>query len=244
AVIFPGNTLADIDKATHEFGLALPSGIVGSTGIGGITLGGGIGYLSRKGGLTVDNLVEAEVVLASGELVTANESENSDLFLALSGGGGNFGVVVSFKFKLIEVKNVYAGPMFWPLDKAEEAIRFYDKTMKEASIDLYGFFAFLIVPPADPFPKELQMQKVCGVVWNYTGAMDKAEEIFRPIREFGPPILDYVSEIPMPALNGMFDLLYPSGMQWYWKAHYINELNDESISINIDFGSQIPTFHS
>ncbi len=244
AEIGPGNMLKDIDAETHKFGLALPSGIIGTTGIGGITLGGGIGYLSRKGGLTIDNLLECKIVLASGELVTANSETNADLFWALRGGGGNFGVVVSFKFKLLEIKNVYAGPMFWPLDKAEEAMRFFDKTLKEASNDLYGFFAFLVVPPADPFPKELQMQKVCGIVWNYTGPMDKAEEVFKPLRNFGPPILDFVSEIPMPALNGMFDDLYPTGLQWYWKAHYINELSDESIRVNIDFGSQIPTFHS
>lgn len=244
AIIQPGNTLKEIDKATHEYGLALPSGIVGTTGIGGITLGGGIGYLSRKGGLTIDHLLEAEVVLASGELVTANENEHSDLFWALRGGGGNFGVVVSFTFDLIPVKNVYAGPMFWPLEKAEEAIKFYDNILKNASNDLYGFFAFLTVPPGDPFPKELQMQKVCGVVWNYTGPIEKAEEIFKPIREFGPPILDFVNEIPMPALNSMFDSLYPSGLHWYWKAHYINELNEDSIRINIEHGSQVPTVHS
>lgn len=244
AVIAPGNMLKEIDKATHEHGLALPSGIIGTTGIGGITLGGGIGYLSRKGGLTIDNLLEAEVVLASGELVTANKDENPDLFWALRGGGGNFGVVVSFKFNLIPVKNVYAGPMFWPLGKSEEVLRFYDDLMQNASNDLYGFFAFLIVPPGDPFPKELHMKNVCGVVWNYTGPMEKAEEVFRPIREFGPPILDFVSEIPMPALNSMFDDLYPSGLQWYWKAHFIKELTDESIRVNIEHGSKIPTFHS
>lgn len=244
AVIAPGNMLREIDKATHEHGLALPSGIIGTTGIGGITLGGGIGYLSRKGGLTIDHLLEAEVVLASGELVKANKDENADLFWALRGGGGNFGVVVSFTFNLIPVKNVYAGPMFWPLEKAEEALRFYDDLMQNASNDLYGFFAFLIVPPGDPFPKELHMENVCGVVWNYTGPMEKAEEVFKPIREFGPPILDFVSEIPMPALNTMFDDLYPSGLQWYWKAHFIKELTDESIRINIEHGSKIPTFHS
>jgi len=244
AVISPGNTLADIDRATHEHGLALPSGIVGTTGIGGITLGGGIGYLSRKAGLTIDNLLEAQVVLASGDLVTANEKENPDLFWGLRGGGGNFGVVVSFIFKLLPIKNVYAGPMFWPLEKAASVMKFYDKTLKNASNDLYGFFAFLMVPPADPFPRELHLKRVCGVVWSYTGPMDKAEEVFKPIRDFGPPILDFVSEIPMPALNGMFDALYPAGMQWYWKAHYINELSDECIQTNIKYGSQTPTMHS
>ncbi|MCZ6693549.1 MAG: FAD-dependent oxidoreductase, partial [Bacteroidetes bacterium] len=185
AMVQTGCTLADVDKATHEHGLALPSGIIGTTGIGGITLGGGMGYLSRKGGLTIDNLLEANIVLATGELVTANESSHTDLFWALRGGGGNFGVVVSFTFKLIPIKNVYAGPMFWPIEQAEEAMKFYDGITKNASNDLYGFFVFLIVPPGDPFPEHLHMQRVCGVVWCYTGPLDKAEEVFKPIRELG-----------------------------------------------------------
>ncbi len=244
AIIGPGNTLKEIDAATHEFGLALPSGIIGTTGIGGITLGGGLGYLSRKGGLTIDNLLECKVVLADGELVTANSDINTDLFWGLRGGGGNFGVVVSFKFKLLEIKNVYAGPMFWPLEKAREAMEFYDQFTKNASRDLYGFFAFLIVPPAEPFPKELWNKNVCGVLWNYTGPLEKAEEVFEPIRNFESPILDFVSEIPMPALNGMFDALMPPGMQWYWRAHYIKELTPESIEVNIRHGSKIPTMRS
>jgi len=240
----PGNTLSDVDQATHKHGLALPSGIIGSTGIGGITLGGGLGYLSRKGGLTIDNLLECEVVLASGEIVTANSGEQSDLLWALRGGGGNFGVVTSFTFKLLEIKNVYAGPMFWPMEQAAEAMRFYDEITKEAPDDLYGFFAFLIVPPGDPFPEHLHGQNVCGVVWCYTGDLSGAEEVFKPIREFGPPILDFVSEIPMPALNTMFDELYPPGLQWYWRAHYVKEFSEAFIESNIAFGKAIPTMHS
>lgn len=243
-IIQPGNTLADVDKSTHEYGLALPSGIIGSTGIGGITLGGGMGYLSRKGGLTIDNLIEAEVVLATGELVITNESHHPDLFWAIRGGGGNYGVVVSFTFNLIPIKKVYAGPMFWPIEKAEEAMKFYDKITANASNDLYGFFAFLIVPPGDPFPEHLHNKNMCGVVWCYTGPADQREEVFRPIRKFGPPALDFVSEIPMPALNSMFDALYPTGMQWYWKAHYIDILSDDCIKEAIKYGSNIPTMHS
>lgn len=244
AIVQAGCLLKDIDAATHEYGLALPSGIIGTTGIGGLTLGGGIGYLSRKGGLTIDNLIECSVVLASGELITANKESHSDLFWAIRGGGGNFGVITSFKFNLLEIKNVYAGPMFWPIEIAKEAMKFYDKTTKNASNDLYGFFAFLTVPPAAPFPEHLWMQNVCGIVWNYTGPIEKAEEIFKPIREFGPPILDFVGEIPMPALNSMFDALYPPGMQWYWRAHYFKELTSAAIDVNIDFGSKIPNFHT
>lgn len=244
ALVEPGNTLADVDAATHIHGLALPSGIIGTTGIGGITLGGGLGYLSRKGGLTIDNLLECQVVLANGELVTANKDSHPDLFWALRGGGGNFGVVVSFKFNLIEIKNVYAGPMFWPIEMAEEAIKFYDAHTKNAPNDLYGFFAFLTVPPAPPFPEHLWNQNVCGVVWNYTGPEENREEVFKPIRAFGPPILDFVGEIPMTALNTMFDGLYPPGLQWYWRAHYIKELTPEAIKVNIEYGSNIPTMHS
>ncbi|MDO6436647.1 FAD-binding oxidoreductase [Cyclobacterium sp. 1_MG-2023] len=244
AQIQSGCLLKEVDAATHEHGLALPSGIIGSTGIGGLTLGGGMGYLSRKGGLTIDNLLECKVVLASGELVTANKDSHPDLFWALRGGGGNFGVVTSFKFKLLSIKNVYAGPMFWPIEKAKEAMRFYDTLTKNSSNDLYGFFAFLMVPPAAPFPEHLWNQKVCGVVWNYTGPIEEAEKIFKPIREFGPPILDFVGEIPMPALNSMFDGLYPPGLQWYWRGHYFKELTDEAIDINIEFGNEIPNFHT
>lgn len=244
AKIQPGSTLKEVDKATHEFGLALPSGIIGTTGIGGLTLGGGIGYLSRKGGLTIDNLLEAELVLATGEKVIANKDSHTDLFWALRGGGGNFGVVVSFTFNLIPVKKVYAGPMFWPLEKAAEAMKFYDEYTKNASNDLYGFFAFLVVPPAPPFPEHLHNKNVCGAVWCYTGPAEKREEVFQPIREFGPPILDFVGEIPMPALNSMFDELYPPGMHWYWKSVYLTELSDAAIQSAVEHGSTIPTLHS
>ena len=244
AIIQAGCLLKEVDKATHEYGLALPSGIIGTTGIGGLTLGGGIGYLSRKGGLTIDNLLEAEVVLANGEKVTANKSSHPELFWALRGGGGNFGVVISFTFNLIPVKNVYAGPMFWPLEKAAEAMKFYADYTKNASNDLYGFFAFLIVPPGPPFPEHLYNKNVCGVVWNFTGPKEKREEVFKPIREFGPPILDFVREIPMPALNGMFDALYPPGMLWYWKSHFLQELLDSGIQEAIKHGSNIPSIHS
>ena len=244
AVVQAGCLLKEVDKATHEHGLALPSGIIGTTGVGGLTLGGGIGYLSRKAGLTVDRLQEAEIVLASGELVTASETSHPDLFWAIRGGGGNFGVITSFTFNLLPIKNVYAGPMFWPLEQAREAMKFYDEITKDVSNDLYGFFTFLIVPPGDPFPEHLQSQNVCGVAWCYTGPIEKAEEVFKPIRKFGPPILDFVGEIAMPALNGMFDELYPPGMQWYWRSHFINELTDESIQENIKHGSNIPSIHS
>jgi len=244
ARIEAGCTLGDIDKAMHSYGLAIPSGIISTTGIGGITLGGGIGYLTRKCGLTIDNLLEAQMVLADGSSVTANKDSHPDLFWAIRGGGGNFGVVTSFVFQLHEIKEVYAGPMFWPLEKSREVMEFYRDFTVKASNDLYGFFAFLVVPPTAPFPEELQGQNVCGIVWNYTGPAEKAEEVFKPIREFGPPVLDFVGWLPLPALQSMFDIFYPPGHQWYWRADFFEELTDEAITAFIKYGAQIPTGQS
>lgn len=241
AIVEPGNTLSDVDKATHEHGLAIPVGVNGNTGISGLTLGGGLGFLTRKAGLTIDHLLEAEVVLASGEVITVNVNNYADLYWALRGGGGNFGVVVSFTYNLLPIANVYAGPMLWPMTKAREVMRFFDNHLKQASNDLYGFFAFLTVPDSDPFPEHLRKNTVCGVVWCYTGDFEKAEQVFGPIREFEPPILDFVSEMPLPALNSLFDWLYPPGLHWYWKGHYLNELSEEAIAKNIEYGSNLPT---
>lgn len=240
ARIEAGCTLGEIDRKLHEYGLALPSGIISTTGIGGITLGGGLGYLSRKCGLTIDNLLEAEVVLADGSVVTANKDEHPDLFWALRGGGGNFGVVTSFLFQLHEISEVYAGPMFWPIEQAKEAMLFYRDLMATADNDLYGFFAFLNVPPGDPFPAHLHNQNVCGIVWNYTGPAEKREAVFAPIRAFGPPILDFVGPLPLPALQSMFDSLYPPGLQWYWKSDFFTELTEEAMDKFIQHGSEVP----
>lgn len=239
-----GCTLKEVDSATHEFGLAMPVGVVGSTGISGFTLGGGLGFLSRKTGLTIDHLIEARVVLATGEIVDCNETVKPDLFWALRGGGGNFGVVINYTYRLIELSRTYAGPILWPLKQAHELLRFYDTLLNKADNDLYGVFAFMIVPPGPPFPEELHNKTVCGVIWNYTGPMELAEEVFKPIRSFGTPVFDMVGELPLPALNTLFDDLYPKGMQWYWKAHYVKEISDASIAANIEHGSKIPSLRS
>jgi FAD/FMN-containing dehydrogenase len=235
-----GALLGDVHHATFPFGLALPSGIIASTGVGGITLGGGIGHLTRQMGLTIDNLLEVDVVLADGSFVTASEKENPDLFWALRGGGGNFGVVTSFLFKLHPLPNLYAGPMLWPLDKSEDVLRWYRDFIVDAPEDLNGFFAFLTVPPVAPFPEELWNQKMCGIVWAYTG--DAPEETFASIRAmFGPPALDWVGPIPHTALNSMFDGLYPAGDQWYWKADFVKEIPDEAVAIHVKYGETLPT---
>src|SRR6201989_1433698 len=155
-----GCTLGDVDHATHAFGLATPSGIFSTTGIGGITLGGGLGHLTRQYGLAIDNLLEANVVLANGSVIKANAVTNPDLFWALKGGGGNFGVVTSFVFRLHPLSTVYGGPMLWELDEAEEVLRWYQDLIKSAHYDLNGFFAYLSVPPGPPFPEHLHAKKM------------------------------------------------------------------------------------
>ena len=191
-----GCTWGDIDHATHVFGLATPSGIISTTGVGGLTLGGGIGHLTRKYGLSIDNLLSVDIVLADGRFVKANENENQDLFWAVRGGGGNFGVVTAFTFRLHPVSMVYGGPMLYEMSEAAEVMKWYRKLIKDAPDDLNGFFAFLTVPPGDPFPENLHLKKMCGIIWAYTGPQEMAEEVFKPIRAFKKPALDFVGPIP------------------------------------------------
>src|SRR5256885_6970561 len=203
-----GSTWGEVDQATHGAGMATPSGIISTTGVGGLTLRGGMGHLTRKYGLSIDNLLEADVVLADGSQVTASQDQNPELFWALRGGGGNFGVVTSFVFRLHPVATVHAGPTLWELDQAEDAMRFYRDLLAASDDDLNGFFAFLQVPPGPPFPEHLHLRPMCGVVWCYTGPADRAEEVFEPIKAFGPPALHMVGEMPHPAMQSMFDGLY------------------------------------
>ena len=239
-----GAKWGDVDHATHPFGMATPSGFISSTGVGGLTLGGGIGYLSRTHGLSLDNLVSVDMVLADGRFVTANAKDNKDLFWAVRGGGGNFGVVTSFEYRLHPVSTVYGGPMIWPLEKSGEVLKWWRDFILKAPEDINGWFAFLNVPPAAPFPEAYQGKKAVGIVWCYTGPMEKAEERFKPIRAFGPPVIDFVGPVPWPALQGMFDALYPSGLQWYWKADFFTDLSDKAIDLHTKYGPQLPTFHS
>lgn len=233
-----------VDHATHAFGLAVPSGIISTTGVAGLTLGGGIGYLTRRYGLTIDNLLAVEMVLADGRFVTANAKENADLFWAVRGGGGNFGVVTSFLFKAHPVHTVYGGPMLWPMENAAEMMRWYRNFIAKAPMDVYGFFAFHTVPPWPPFPEHLHNKKMCGIVWCYTGPTKRAEEVFKPIRSFKTPALDMVGLLPHPALQSLFDRLYPPGMQWYWKADFVGALSDEAIAQHIKHAERLPTMQS
>jgi len=244
AIVGGGCTWGDIDHATHVFGLATPSGIISTTGVGGLTLGGGIGHLTRKCGLTIDNLISADVVLANGNFVKANADENPDLFWAIRGGGGNFGVVTSFTFRLHPVDTIYGGPMLYELSEAADVMKWYRELIHGAPDDLNGFFAFMTVPPAPPFPEHLHLKKMCGVVWAYSGSLTKAEEAFKPIRAFKKAALDLVGPLPQPALQSMFDALYPPGLQWYWRADFVNELSDEAIAQHLRFGNALPSMHS
>src|SRR6266705_231029 len=239
-----GCTWGDVDHATHVFGMATPSGIISTTGVGGLTLGGGIGHLTRKCGLSIDNLLSADAVLANGKFVKANADENSDLFWALRGGGGNFGVVTAFTFKLHPIDMLYGGPMLYELSESADVMKWYRELIPAAPDDLNGFFAFLTVPPAPPFPEHLHMKKMCGVVWAYAGPAEKAEETFKPIRAFKKPALDFVGPLPQPALQTLFDPLYPPGLQWYWRADFVNELSEAAIARHIEFGSKLPTLLS
>jgi len=234
-----GNLWGEVDHATHPFGLAIPAGIISTTGVGGLTLGGGVGYLTRKYGLTIDNLLEADMVLANGDFVTVNASQNADLYWAIRGGGGNFGVVTSFKFQAHPVKTVFGGPTLWPIEKTEEIMEWYHEFIHNASDDLNGFIATMTIP-GPPFPEHLHHKQFCGIVWCYTGDRNKTEEVFRPILEKNP-IFEHVGEMPYPIIQTLFDGLFPSGMQWYWRADFFNELGPEVRHQHFKYGSTIPT---
>lgn len=239
-----GATWGQVDHATHAFGLATVSGIISTTGVGGLTLGGGHGYLTRKYGLTVDNLLEAEVVLANGELVAVNAMQHPDLLWALRGGGGNFGVVTAFKFQLHPVDMITGGPTLWPLDQTREVMQWYREFIVNAPEDLYGFFALLSVPPVPDFPEELHGQKVCSVIWCYTGPEAEAEAAFAPVRDVGNLAFDGIQRMPYPALQSFQDPLIPPGLQWYWRGDFMRELSDEAIDRYIEHGRQMPTLLS
>jgi FAD/FMN-containing dehydrogenase len=226
-----GATLSQVDAATAEVGMATPLGILGTTGIGGLTLGGGIGHLARKHGLTIDNLLGADVVLADGSKVTASPDENADLFWALRGGGGNFGVVTEFRFRLHSVSTVIAGPTFWSLEDTEAVMRRYREFIPQAPRELNGFFAFATVPPVEPFPAELHGRKVSAIVWCYAGDdNDAAQAAMAPMLEAAEPLLHGAGPLPFAGLQGFFDQFYPKGMQGYWRADFVNELPDAAIA--------------
>ncbi len=240
-----GCTWAEVDQATVTHGRATPSGIISTTGVGGLTLGGGLGHLTRRFGLTIDSLIGADVVLADGSQVHASAEEHPDLFWALRGGGGNFGVVTSFEFRTHPVgATVMAGPTFWPIEQTAEVMRFYRDFLPAAPRAINGFFAAMTVPPVDLFPAELHMRKVCAVMWCVLGSEEEATQLLAPVHDVGTPLLHGVGPMPHPALQSLFDGLYTSGLQCYWRADFVDELSDELIERHLEWAQKLPTMHS
>jgi hypothetical protein len=240
-----GCTWGQVDKATAEYGRATPSGIISTTGVGGLTLGGGLGHLTRAFGLTIDSLLSADVVLADGTQVRASESEHPDLFWALRGGGGNFGVVTSFEFRTHPIgATVMAGPTFWPIEQIPEVMRFYREFLPAAPRSVNGFFAAMTVPPVDLFPEELHLRKVCAIMWCVVGSEEETARLLAPVHDVGTPLLHGVGPVPHPALQSLFDGLYTKGLQCYWRADFVNELSDELIEQHLEWGQRLPSMHS
>ncbi|HEX6024446.1 MAG TPA: FAD-binding oxidoreductase [Solirubrobacter sp.] len=236
-----GCTWGEVDRATGEHGLATPSGIISTTGVGGLTLGGGLGHLTRAFGLSIDNLLAADVVLADGTQVRASADSHPDLFWALRGGGGNFGVVTAFEFRLHEVGTILGGPTFWDIEHTEEVLSAYREFLPSAPRSLNGFFCFHTVPPGDPFPEAIHLREICGIVWCSLAG----EEAMRPLLDSLPePLLHGVAEMPHAALQGAFDALYPRGEQWYWRADFVNEIPDEAVRLHARYGREMPTMKS
>ena len=230
----PGCTSGDVDHATHAFGLAVPSGIVASTGIAGLTLGGGTGYLTRKHGLTIDNLLEADVVLADGTMVTASATSHPDLFWALRGGGGNFGVVTSFLFQAHPVSEVFAGPIFWDAADALTVMRVYRDFIGTAPEELGIFVGLKTVPPMDPFPQPHWGKRACAIIGAFNGTAAQGARAMEPLlSQLPPPLFNWMGPMPFPAINSLFDPFFPKGLQWYWKGDYVTSLPDEAIKIHI-----------
>ena len=235
-----GATWGDFNHATHAFGLATTGGIISTTGITGLTLGGGIGYLTRGCGLSIDNLISADVVTADGRFVTASERKNEDLFWGLRGGGGNFGVVTSLEYRLHEVDQVFAGPIFYNLDDASAVLRMFDEFIREAPEQFGGFPGFQIAPPLPFIPEDRHGDTLALVVVHWAGPLEQAEEVLKPFRDVAPIVADGTGPLPYPALNGAFDGIYPKGIRAYWKGAFLTDLPDAAIAAHVEHGSRVP----
>ncbi|MFZ3468373.1 FAD-binding oxidoreductase [Streptomyces sp. 4.24] len=239
-----GATWGDFNAATHAFGLATTGGIISTTGVGGLTLGGGIGYLDRGLGLSCDNLVSADVVTADGQLVVASEQEHEDLFWALRGGGGNFGAVTSLEFRLSPVKDIYGGPILYELDSAGAVLRAFRDFIADAPEQLGGFPAFQIAPPLPFIPQDRHGDTFILIVSCWAGPTEEGERALQPFHDFAPVVAEHVGVMPYPALNSAFDALVPPGLQHYWKANFVTELTDEAIEAHLVHGPRVPAVNS
>jgi FAD/FMN-containing dehydrogenase len=239
-----GATWGDLNAATYPFGLATTGGIISTTGVGGLTLGGGIGYLTRGLGLALDNLLSADVVTGDGTFHVASEKDDADLFWAIRGGGGNFGVVTSFEFRLSPVKDIYGGPMFFELDKAGDVLRFYREFIADAPEQLGCFPAYQIAPPLPFIPEDRHGEPFIAMVTCWAGDLDQGEKVLQPIRDLAPRVAEMVGPMPYPALNSAFDALIPPGLHHYWKANFVTELTDDAIAAHLEHGPKVPAVNS
>ena len=239
-----GCVWGEVDAATQPHSLAVPTGIISTTGVGGFTLGGGHGYLSRRHGLTIDNLLAAKLVLADGTQVTASADEHPDLFWAIRGGGGNFGVVTEFTFRAHPLETIVGGPTFWAIEDTDVLLRAYREWLPAAPRNVNGFFNWHTIPPAEPFPEELHLRLVCGIVWCIDASDEAAEQAMAPMLSLAEPLLHGVQRMPIAALNSAFDGLYHPGDQWYWRGDFVRELPDEAIALNREWNARMPTFKS
>ena len=237
-----GALLKDVLEATHQFGLTLPVGIIGTTGVGGLTLGGGIGHFSRTMGLTIDNLVAATVVLADGSVVQTDAEREPDLFWALRGGGGNFGVVTEFTFRCHPASTVLAGPVLYDIDDAADVLRWYREFVPAQPDELGIWYGLVSVPPGPPFPEELHLRKTAAVILTQAG--EEESDALREARSFGRPLLDGVGPMPVPVWNTAFDPVYAPGDQWYWRGDFVEEIPDEAIDVHLRFHDSVPTWKS
>jgi FAD/FMN-containing dehydrogenase len=236
-----GATWADFNDATHAHGLATTGGIVSTTGVAGLTLGGGIGYLTRGHGLSCDNLISAEVVTADGRSLTASERENEDLFWALRGGGGNFGVATSLEYRVHPLKDIYGGPMFYEREDAGDIFRFYRDFIQDAPEEFGGFPGWQIAPPLPFIPENRHGDTLLVFVACWAGSVEEGESVLKPFHDVAPIVAEHVGPMPYPALNSAFDALYPAGeLQHYWKTHFATELTDGAIEAHLEHGPKVP----
>ena len=239
-----GATWGAFNDATHAHGLATTGGIVSTTGIGGLTLGGGIGYLSRGFGLSCDNLLSAEVVTADGRMLSVSDRENEDLFWAIRGGGGNFGVATSLQYQLHPVGEIYGGPMLYELHDAATVLKFYREFIQDAPEEFGGFPAWQIAPPLPFIPEDRHGDTFLVFVACWAGPVEEGEAALQPFREVAPVVAEGLGVMPYPALNSAFDALVPPGMQHYWKANFVKELTDEAIAAHLEHGPKVPVVNS
>lgn len=237
-----GALLSDVGKAAAPHALTMPYGTVSHTGVGGLTLGGGIGWVMRRYGLAVDSVRSLEIVTASGEVLRASGDENPDLFWAVRGGGGNFGVVTEFEFDLHPLgPNVLAGMVLHPLDRAADALRFSRDFMDEAPDELTLFETFMVVPPVDPLPDDLRGRPALVLALTYAGSVEDGERLLRPLRECGPPAFDLLGPMPIVAAQAMVDDTAPLGMRNYNKAHWLAEFPDDAIDQLVEHHGAVPS---